>query len=105
MDEKVKKAARRYLKIRGYADFDEEVNGFLVFEDRGVIVFVHTLWGEERLKASERAELQAQYEHAIAQWAAGYGGDDNLDLRCDEVSFLIINEGRAILRHHVNVFG
>lgn len=105
MDERVKKAVDKYLKIKGYAGFDEEINGFMVYEDRGTTVFVRALWDEEVFKSFEPEDLRSEFEAAIAQWAAEYGGDDDVDLRCDEVSFLIINEGRAVLRHLVNVFG
>lgn len=104
MNERLEKAAKRYLKIRGYADFDEEVNGFLVFEDRGVIVFLSVVGGEEGFQKTLLPVLKSRFEEAIVEYFSRYPQDGDRDIRCDEISFIIVSEDRAVLRHEISVF-
>lgn len=106
------KAATQSILRRGYEVIDtdwESVCGNrvdLVAEDNGELVFIEVTESEDLESGFlDGNPNQAQMELMAAQWlAASSPADGDLKVRFDTISLIVLNEQRAFMRHHTNVF-
>lgn len=104
------KAATRFILRRGWEVIDtdwESVYGGhidLVAEDNGELVFIEVTETED-LERGYLDSNQNQMEIMAARWlAASSPADGDLKVRFDTISLIVLNEQRAFMRHHTNVF-
>lgn len=58
-----------------------------------------------KVASSTATPNQAQKELMAAEWlAASSPADGDLKVRFDTISLIVLNEQRAFMRHHTNVF-
>lgn len=103
--EKLIIATERLLQRDGCKLIGETDNGFLVFnDDDDDIVFVNIIYtkGSNDFAKSDPNTLRHDFEEAMLQWFVDHEEVADKYLRCDEVSYNIINNNRAMARHHVN---
>ena len=111
MIDKAKKAAANYLKKKGYQIIDRNFKtpaGVIDFvfkdTDENVLVFCHVSVsnGEFSKEDVTRDQFEAMSIFYMARKA-----DEIQDcaVRFDRIDIAVINEGRALLRHHINAFG
>lgn len=113
MKERAVKAAKRYLELRGFEILGESwaQDGLagsidLVARDCGEIVFATVTPGgfEDGIGFREEALSHEQFELLAAAWLSEHIGDlgDDVPVRFDRISILVISENRAMLRHCEN---
>ena len=106
------KAATQSILRKGYevidTDWESVCGGHidLVAEDNGELVFIDVTVSEGQEKGFlDGNPNQNQTEIMAAQWlAASSPADGDLKVRFDTISLIVLNEQRAFLRHHTNVF-
>lgn len=97
------KAAHKYLNIQSWEKLGD-IDGFLVYEDSdGYIVFVNVCYSCEAFKLSDINTLRACAEDAMYNWFVN-DPDTLVDVpvRVDELSFRILDQGRALIKHIYN---
>lgn len=104
MKERIIKAAKRYLALLGYDDLDQIVNGFLAYKDENDLVFINVCWSSQQFAESDHDTLKHDFELALEEWFSDPKNIDRADyvVRCDEVSFWVCSESRALVRHTRN---
>ena len=111
MIDKAKKAAANYLKKKGYRIIDRDfetpagVIDFVVKDtDENVLVFcqVSVSNGEFAKEDATRGQIE---EMSICYMAKNSDEINDCAVRFDLIDIAVINEGRALLRHHINAFG
>lgn len=98
-------AVKSCLENKGYEIVGDTDRGLVAIED-GCIVFVSVL---VRFKSkgqgfAEDRSTRETREMEACEWLAGNLDIEPMPFRFDEVSLIVVNDGRAILRHHVNCF-
>lgn len=102
MNKTIEKVARRYLVNMGY-NILGSTDDFLVCDTEEGITFVHVLYDKDEFPDTDRKELMSMFEEAQAAWFMEKRYDVNIPILCDELSFRILSEDRALLRHHVDI--
>lgn len=117
LKQKAIKAAGTFLTRRGYevleTEWRSEDGGAIdvVARDEDAIVFcdVEARSGIEKGMPGEGGEgARERMEINAARWLSEHGDDpDNADIiiRFDHISMLVVDENRALLRHHINCLG
>lgn len=108
LKDKACKASKRYLDLMGY-EILGEVDGFIVcrevhYELCFVSAIVRINDEISDFPESELPILKLKFERAQVKWFEEHDDEHDLHLRCDELQMLIINSGRVIIRHAINVF-
>lgn len=109
---KAVKAATQCILRRGWevidTDWESVCGGHidLVAEDNGELVFIEVTETEDLERGFlDSNSNQNQMEIMAARWlAASSPADGDLKIRFDIISLIVLNEQRALLRHHMNVF-
>lgn len=110
MIDKAKEAAARFFEQKGYHIIDrdfETPDGAIDFvvkdTDENVLVFcqVSVSNGEFAKSDATRDQIEAMSICYIAQNSE----IKDCSVRFDLVDLAVINDGRALLRHHINAFG
>ena len=99
-------AVKSCLKNKGYEIVGDTDRGLVAIED-GELVFASVLVrvdGKADGFAEDRSSRETR-EREACEWLAENSTIEPMPFRFDEVSLIVINTGRAILRHHVNCFG
>ena len=111
IDTRAKKGIRVYLKRRGLEILEEgwahggDVADFIAC-DEDDLVFVHcqiTQNGGEGFP--EEDANRVALERLAAAYLAEHLDSEDIRIRFDVVSMLIVGESRALLCHHLNVLG
>lgn len=111
IDTRAKKGIRVYLERRDFEILEEgwahgdDVADFIA-RDEDDLVFVHcqiTQNGGEGFP--EEALDRDSLERLAAAWLAEHLDSEDIRIRFDVVSMLIVGESRALLRHHLNALG
>lgn len=105
-------AAAESILRRGYevidTDWESVCGGHidLVAKDHDELVFIDVTVSEGQEKGFlDGNPNQNQMEIMAARWlAASSPADGDLQVRFDTISLIVLNEQRAFLRHHTNVF-
>ncbi|WP_124061367.1 YraN family protein [Gordonibacter sp. Marseille-P4307] len=108
IDTRAKKGIRVYLERRGFEILEEgwAHGGDFIARDEDELVFVHcqvTQNGGEGFP-EEDADRTA-LERLAAAYLAEHLDSEDIRIRFDVVSMLIVGESRALLRHHLNALG
>jgi putative endonuclease len=106
------KAATQSILRRGYevidTDWESVCGGHidLVAKDHDELVFIDVTVSEDQEKGFlDGNPNQNQMEIMAARWlAASSPADGDLKVRFDTISLIVLNEQRAFMRHHTNVF-
>lgn len=105
------KAATQSILRRGYEVIDtdwESVCGNrvdLVAEDNGELVFIEVTESEDMEGGFlDGNHNRAQMELMAAKWLAASSPNGDIKVRFDTISLIVLNEQRAFMRHHTNVF-
>ncbi len=101
-NKRLSKAAKRYLKARGYAVLDEfECCGepYIAADDCGEVVIARVGCGFGRIP--EPWCDRDAFEEVAAFYLRTHDEID-VPVRADSIDMLILSEGRALLRHTVN---
>lgn len=116
LKKRANQAAARYLELRGMRVLDRnwrrsDIAGKLdlVADDCGTLVFatVSTATLEADMGFREEPLSREQAELLGVAWLAAHADklDPTVPVRFDRLALLVLTDGRAMLRHHVNVFG
>ena len=105
--------AARYLRLRGYEILERNWvcpsgEADIIARDGDYLVFIevktraHSEKGlpEEAVDAKKRA----RYENIAGWYLIDFDGSD-IPMRFDVISVMVLNDERAMLRHHVDAFG
>ena len=103
--ERIVKAARRYLEARGYEVVDQaewDSAPVLVLDDDGVVAFAQVAYGMHEMPADtfDRDSFEA--------FAGGYLAEHDIadcQVRADRIDVMVVSGDRALLRHAVNRSG
>lgn len=97
-------AAELYLIKQGYDIEDVNYKNFfeIIASEKDRLVFVNVIINHHRFDEPE-PDREKYEEEAIKFLNKGDYSD--VSIRFDNICALIINENRAILRHHTNVIG
>lgn len=112
LSERARKAAARFLEMRGYeiVEQDWECDAGTVEvvcrSEEGALVFVEVTESEgsfppEEIDAGKRNRM----ESIAAAYLAANGGEADFAVRFDTLSLLVVSPDRALLRHHINCLG
>lgn len=112
LDSRVRKAAARYLELRGYEilDRDWECDGdsidIVCKDPDGTLVFADvttstSCFPREECIRGRRARLEAMAMSYLSE----YEYDIDIPVRFDSVGIVPVGGDRAFLRHHVNALG
>lgn len=116
MQKRVMKAAERFLTHRGYDVLETEweaPNDFgtidLVASDDDTLVFAEVTYrvGEESGFAVENTDLpekRERVEKLAASWLSHQSRYVDVSVRFDIISFLILGDDKAMVRHHIGAF-
>ena len=113
LHERAVEAASRFVERKGYEVLDrnwscEGVAGRLdlVAMDEGVIAFLDvTAPNRAESRLSEGNLTREQFELLAATWLEGYTPEGDVPVRFDGIDMIVVNAGRALLRHHINKLG
>lgn len=114
IQEKALRAAANYLERRGFEVIDTEwvpEDGFatgsidVVARDEETIVFVDVTAKIADQGGFESGADRAQMELLAASWLKDNAEEGNYPVRFDKLSMLVLNDDRALLRHHINAYG
>lgn len=113
LHERAVEAAIRFVERKGYEVLDrnwscEGVAGRLdlVAMDEDAIVFIDvTAANREEGGFSEGNLTREQFELLAATWLEGYTPEGDVPVRFDGIDMIVVNAGRAPLRHHINAWG
>lgn len=110
LNERALAAARRFLTRKGCEVFEDgfeacgsDKMGLVASEDDTIIFASVTVSEEGGFEPSmKRGEMEA----VMASWLAQHGDNlpGNIQVRLDHIDMLVVAEGRALLRHHINAF-
>ena len=111
IDTKAKKGIRVYLERRGFEILEEDWAHVgdaadFIARDEDDLVFVHcqiTQNGGEGFP--EEDADRAALERLAAAYLAEHLDSEDIRIRFDVVSMLIVGESRALFRHHLNALG
>lgn len=108
---KAKEAAARFFEQKGYQILDRDFEtpagaiDFVVKDtDENVLVFCHVSVsdGEFAKVEANRGQIEAM---SLFYMANKIDEIQDCAVRFDRIDIVVINEGRALLRHHINAFG
>ena len=110
--EKAVKASARYCELKGYEVLeqnwspegsDESVP--LIAYDEDVLVFIDVTVrnGFEGFVPESETDREAM-EVLAAKYLAQTDLDENVEIRFDIISMMVVGESRAMLKHHINAF-
>ena len=105
-------ASARYLELRGYEVLEqnwspegsEESIPLIAYED-DVLVFIDVTVrnGFEGFVPESETDREAM-EVLAAKYLAQTDLDENVEIRFDIISMMVVREDRAMLKHHINAF-
>ena len=106
-------AASTYVTLRGFEVLDEkwgipeqEVKIDLVARDEDDIVFIDVKARADGDSLPDENIDRKRLESVAARWLATHPEEsENVTVRFDAISMLVIGNDRALLRHHINVLG
>lgn len=111
IDTRAKKGIRIYLERRGFEILEEgwahggDVADFIA-RDEDDLVFVHCQVAQNGGEGlSEEDAGRVALERLAAAYLAEHLDSEDIRIRFDVVSMLIVGESRALLRHHLNALG
>ena len=107
------KAASMFVTRRGYEVLDEEwgipeqeIQIDLVARDEDDIVFIDVKARAYGDSLPDEDIDRKRLESVAARWLASHPEQaEDVTVRFDAISLLVIGEDRALLRHHINVLG
>ena len=111
LEDRARKAAEKYLSMKGYEiverdwAYDDGTVDFVCTDEDGELVFVEvevSLGGfpDEDTDLGRRKRFEAMAMVYLAEYDM-----TDTTVRLDEVCVVPVTEGRAFLRHHINVVG
>lgn len=102
MDEKIKKAAIRYLNMTEHNVIDPDFENYIVTADDDGVAFcnVFTVVDGERIGTDI---TRSEFENIMFKWFAN-ADDDVFDVkvRYDIIEVHVIGKSRAIIKHYIN---
>lgn len=112
LQEKAARAAVRFLERKGYEILDvdwvsrEGTKVDLVANDGDCLVFIDLNVKEYGDGPLEGGKIpRSDFEVAAAGWLADSSHKTDIRVRFDTVDMLVVNGGKALLRHHINALG
>ena len=102
MKERGKKAALRYLAIRGYDILEENYKGFVVAYDKcnDVLSFVNVTTSEGDFEVDLCSV--SHFEKTSISYLKDHGEHVDLPVTYDEMSICVVGDNRAFLRHMIS---
>lgn len=111
IDTKAKKGIRVYLERRSFEILEEDwahggdVVDFIA-RDEDDLVFVHSQITQNGGEGFPEEDAdRASLERLAAAYLTEHLDSEDIRIRLDVVSMLIVGESRALLRHHLNALG
>ena len=100
LHERAVEAAIRFVERKGYEVLDRN------WSCEDAIVFIDvTAANREEGGFSEGNLTREQFELLAATWLEGYTPEGDVPVRFDGIDMIVVNAGRAPLRHHINKLG
>jgi Holliday junction resolvase-like predicted endonuclease len=104
LKDRVHSAAVRYLNLSGHKVIcSNHLDRFIVTEDEDGIAFVDVLYNTDGTSAEPYAIDRDVFEDAVYKFFEENDGPLDVPVRYDVVELLVINEGRALVKHAINV--
>lgn len=109
---KGEEAAARFLYHRGYEILERNWTCFageagIIAKDDDMLVFVEVKTRRDASKGFPREEAtkskRERYEKIALAYISEYG-EIGLGVRFDVVSIVVVGDGKALIRHHINAF-
>ena len=115
MENRMKKVAEIFLDRQGFEvverDFRFGSNGIIEFvakdndEADNTLVFIRLFWSDDPGDGFPDEDMKrADLELGAVSYLAQHFGED-CQFRFDALSIILVREGAAAVRHHINVFG
>jgi putative endonuclease len=109
---KAVQAANAFLSRKGYEILEEgwahgaDVADIVAKDgDAGCLVIADVLVKDDGLDMPEEKPDRDKFERIAAAYLAGLDEATDFSIRYDIISILVINSGKALLRHHINALG
>ena len=108
---RAKKAIGRYLELKGCEILDESWSHGgdtvdYVVDDAGTVAFVFGSVSENQgAGIPDGAVDRKEFERLAAAYLSEHPELADCEVRADAVSALVLNDSRAMIRHHVNALG
>ncbi len=109
LQEKAVKAATRFIERKGFELLEagwtspEGTQIDLIANDEGTLVFIDVTATEYGDGGFEGGKVKrGDLEIVAASWLAVNSPDGEIQFRFDIIDMLVVNTGRALLRHHSN---
>ena len=74
-------------------------------DEDAIVVIDVTAANREEGGFSEGSLTREQFELLAATWLEGYTTEGDVPVRFDGIDMIVVNAGRALLRHHINKLG
>ena len=91
------------VRETGWEDPEGAGSVDVIAEDEGALVFIDVIAEEGADGFPVNNRSRKQREILAARWLAGADEEVvNMPVRFDDISFMVMGETRALLRHHIN---
>ena len=101
MQERVKKAAKRFLIRKGYEILDDDYDSLIVALDDDTVVFLDLIVGNRESGLKDTNMSRKEFESVVINWLATNDDQTDKAVRFDVLSFVIVSEDKAMLRHEI----
>ena len=112
LNKKAKKAAARYLELRGYeivernwAFGDDSIDVIAIDNNDYALCFIDitvSTFDGGAFKPTNAENMRAKFERAACAWLITRGDYCDIAARYDLIDVKVLNDSRAMIKHHVN---
>ena len=101
MQERVKEAPKRFLIRKGYEILDDDYDSLIVALDDDTVVFLDLIVGNRESGLKDTNMSRKEFESVVINWLATNDDQTDKAVRFDVLSFVIVSEDKAMLRHEI----
>lgn len=101
MQERVKAAAKRFLIRKGYEILEDDYDSLIVALDDDTVVFLDLIVGNRESGLKDTNMSRKEFESVVINWLATNDDQTDKAVRFDVLSFVIVSEDKAMLRHEI----
>lgn len=103
LEMKAKLAAKHYLELTDHHVIKDDFLGWIVIEDDEGLAFVDVSCTTDPMPHEVLGIKREAFEDVMQKYFEEEREPVDVPIRCDTVELFVCGEGRAIVRHHVNV--
>lgn len=101
MQERIKTAAKTFLTHKGYEILDDNYDPLMVALENDTIVFLDITIGNKESGFKDTNLSRKEFESIAINWLAANDNQIDKAIRFDILSFVLVDEDKAILRHEI----